>query len=121
MNPHPINDMKEVYETDDADDANDYIRQGWKLLGVFQRATEANGRPAACVRYALGKPDPAAAARVTEIQVAWGEGNANQLLRKGWEMLFTYIRKDEEGEHPRFVFGKPSTAPQPKFTGNGVH
>lgn len=123
MNSSPTTTMKAVYETDDADEANKRIQQGWNLLGVFQRATVIEYKQEAWVLYVLGKPGPAAVKdSIWAVEEAWNEKEANRLLGEGCVMLFTYIHKgDDGGEYPRFVFGKPSSATQPKFTGNGVH
>ncbi|MBL9113516.1 MAG: hypothetical protein JNJ83_00805 [Verrucomicrobiaceae bacterium] len=113
--------IKEVFETASPDVANTYMQNGWALLGVFQQATHMDGSPAAWPSYVLGMPDPTAAAHISEITTA-SVSQADGLLARGWEILRTYVSKDDDGsEYPCLLFGKRSTAPKPKFTGNGVH
>lgn len=101
--------IQEVQETGDADEANDLIREGWQLLGIFQRAKESDGCPAAWALYVLGKAgvscDPQDLESVSELC----EDEANRELQSGAVLLKVITRKADDDEYPRFIIGRPRT------------
>lgn len=102
--------IQEVTETGDPDEANQLLGNGWQLLGVFQRATQADCAPAAWALYVLGRADASSIQhdiiRVEEL----GETGANVALESGGVLLATIVRKDEYGDHPKFLVGRRGTA-----------
>lgn len=101
--------IQEVRETGDPDEANELIRGGWQLLGIFQRAKDSDGRPAAWALYVLGKPDTSRditeIVRVKEVR----EDEADRALKSGAVLLKVITRKGEYDEYPCFIIGRPRT------------
>lgn len=102
--------IQKVQQTGDPDEANELIREGWQLLGIFQRAKESDGYPAAWALYVLGKVaasrDPQDMESVSELC----EEEANRELQSGAVLLKVITRKADDEEYPRFIIGTPRTA-----------
>ncbi len=105
-----LSHISEVTELGDPEDVNKFMKEdGWQLLGVFQRAKECDGRPAAWALYVLGRGDTSRAladiGRVAEM----GREDAAMALKNGAVLLKVITRKGEWGEYPRFIIGQPRT------------
>ena len=115
----------EITTTGDRDEADQLVRDGWNLLGVFQVAEESGGRFQQWPCFVLGKSeradDPDAIVEVREVR----EDDANIMLSDGWLHLRTLTRKGQDDEYPCFVLGRTNRVePERKrrgFVGNGVH
>ena len=106
-----LSHIHEVHETGDPDEVNDFIKDGgWQILGVFQRATECDCRPAAWALYVLGRGDASRElpdiARVAEM----GREDADKALKNGDVLLKVVTHQDSEGEFARFIIGRPRQA-----------
>jgi hypothetical protein len=100
--------IQELRETGNPEDANELLADGWKLLGVFQRAkVNGDGDREAWALYVLGMGGPLREPnnidRVREVR----EDEANDALRKGAVLLKVITRKGEEDEYPCFIIGRP--------------
>jgi len=102
--------IQEVQQTGDPDEANELIREGWQLLGIFQRADVIDGRLESWVLYVLGKgrvsSDPCKIVSVAELCAE----EANDELLAGAVFLKAITRQVDGEEYPRFIIGRPSTA-----------
>jgi hypothetical protein len=102
--------IQKIQQTGDPDEANELIREGWQLLGIFQRAKESDGFPAAWALYVLGKgrssSDPCKIVSVAELCAE----EANDELLAGAVFLKAITRQADGEEYPRFIIGRPSTA-----------
>lgn len=109
--------IRELRETHDPDEANNWLDDGWTLLGVFQYATVADGRPHANFSYVLARGGTNhSPLDVGSIELLSG-GNVNDALTNGALLLKVVTQSGNEGEYPRFVVGWPATPAMD----NGVH
>lgn len=46
--------VKEIAETDDENEVNDYLKTGWKLLGIASMNTDSQERSSPKIKYSLG-------------------------------------------------------------------
>ena len=111
---HPI---RELRETRDPDEANDWLGDGWTLLGAFQYASVADGRPVARTLYVLTKGGTDRSPLDVDSIEELSGGSINDALTNGAVLLKVVTHSDTEGEYPRFVVGWPSTPAMD----NGVH
>jgi hypothetical protein len=102
--------IKEVQETGDPDEANELIREGWQLLGVFQRAKECECRPAAWALYVLGRGEASRDLHDIGSVETVDCHKADKALKNGAALLKVVTHQDSEGEFARFIIGKLRTA-----------
>lgn len=105
-----VTQIQKVQETGEADEANELIRVGWQLLGIFQQSDVRDGRLESWALYVLGRTgasrDPQDMESVSELC----EEDANEELQSGAALLKVITRKGEYDEYPRFIIGRPRTA-----------
>lgn len=110
MSPN-LSHIHEVHETGDADEVNQLMRKGrWQLLGVFQRATECDGRSSAWALYVLGRGEASRDLHDFESVDTVTCGEADKALKNGAVLLKVVTHQDCEGEFARFVIGRPHKA-----------
>jgi hypothetical protein len=106
-----LSHIHEVHETDDPGEVNQFMwKGGWKLLGVFQRATVADGRQAAWVLYVLGRGDTSRGHHDIESVDTVNCPDADKALKNGAVLLKVITQQDSEGEFARFIIGRPREA-----------
>ena len=110
MSPN-LSHIHEVHETGDADEVNQFMRRGgWQLLGVFQRATECDGRSSAWALYVLGRGEASRDLHDIESVDTVNGHEADKALKHGAVLLKVVTHQDSEGEFARFVIGRPRKA-----------
>lgn len=103
--------IHEVHETGDPDEVNQFMRNGgWQLLGVFQRATEYDGRAAGWAQYVLGRGEASRGLPDIESVDTVNCHEADKALKNGAVLLKVLTHQDSEGEFARFVIGTPRKA-----------
>lgn len=106
-----LSHIHEIHETGDPDEVNQMLRGGkWRLLGVFQRATECECRPAAWALYALGRGEASRDIHDIERVREVDREDADKALKNGAVLLKVVTHQDSEGEFARFIIGRPREA-----------